>query len=428
MPEMWQGIQGLVPAGGEKDLSEMLLIDNEFRALIPPLQPDELEGLEQSLIKEGCRDALVVWSDQNILVDGHHRYDLCQKHNIPFQTIERQFSSRENAMVWIIQNQFGRRNINAYQRSVLALKLEEIFTRQAKARQEATQLAGKDKEGKPLVASVGQNSGRPKKVANNKTTKTKPAPPHPRKPRRKEPTQSSKQRTTRKLAKVADVSHDTINKVKKIQEKATTEEKAKLATGEASIREVYTRVKRLEENKAVAEQKVTKPMPVGQYSILLADPPWESDFSPTSARRTQRHYPTRTLDELKALKVPAAENAMLFLWTTAPMLKQALELMDAWSFEYRTNAVWDKEVFGTGYYFRSQHELLLVGKKGEFKAPAERNRSSSVIREKRRTHSQKPEVTYEIIEKMYPGEKYLELFSRNQRKGWDGWGNEPCAI
>lgn len=185
---------------------------------------------------------------------------------------------------------------------------------------------------------------------------------------------------------------------------------------------------RLEENKAVEQQKVQRPMPVGKYSILLADPPWESDFSPSSARRTQKHYPTLTLDELKKRKIPSAENAMLFLWTTAPMLKQALELMEEWGFEYRTNAVWDKEVIGLGYFFRNQHELLLVGKRGEFKAPATGNRSSSVIRAKRGKHSQKPEVIYEIIEKMYPGEAYLELFATSKRKGWAFWSNEPFAI
>jgi N6-adenosine-specific RNA methylase IME4 len=185
---------------------------------------------------------------------------------------------------------------------------------------------------------------------------------------------------------------------------------------------------RLEENKAVEQQKVQKAMPPGQYSVLLVDPPWEPDFSPSSSRRVQRHYPTLTLDELKRIKIPSASDAMLFLWTPPPMLRQALELMEAWSFEYRTCAVWDKEVIGTGYYFRSQHEILLVGKRGKLDAPHPSNRSSSVIRARRTKHSRKPEVVYEIIEKMYPAEKYIELFARNERKGWASWGNEPVTV
>lgn len=75
------------------------------------------------------------------------------------------------------------------------------------------------------------------------------------------------------------------------------------------------------------------------------------------------------LEEIKTLSIPSADNAVLFLWATAPKLKEALEVMEAWGFEYRTNAVWDKEIIGMGYWFRGQHELLLVGVKGEFSPP-----------------------------------------------------------
>ena len=132
-----------------------------------------------------------------------------------------------------------------------------------------------------------------------------------------------------------------------------------------------------------------------------------------------------TLEQIKGINVPSDDNAMLFLWTTAPMLKKALDVMDTWGFSYRTCAVWDKELFGTGFYFRGQHEILLLGKKGEFKAPEQENRNSSIIREKRGEHSKKPGIVYEIIERMYPKERYLELFARSKRNGWESWGNEP---
>jgi N6-adenosine-specific RNA methylase IME4 len=229
--------------------------------------------------------------------------------------------------------------------------------------------------------------------------------------------------TRAKASKDFKVSRKKIDKAKKLKKEAP-DLFEKVHKGDITLTNAYRTV----ENEEAAAKKVSRPMPTGQYSIILADPPWQSDFSPTSARRTQRHYPVKPLDELKQMKIPSAENAMLFLWSTAPMLKQALELMEAWGFEYRTNAVWDKEAFGTGYYFRNQHELLLVGKKGKFPTPAESNRSSSVIKERRHAHSQKPETAYEIIEKMYPGESRLELFARNERKGWASWGNEPSAV
>jgi len=86
-----------------------LIIDQEFKALIPPLTPDERAGLEASILTEGCRDALIVWGD--ILIDGHNRYEICTKHNIPYKTQQIEFASRAEARIWIRKNQLARRNL-----------------------------------------------------------------------------------------------------------------------------------------------------------------------------------------------------------------------------------------------------------------------------------------------------------------------------
>lgn len=168
-------------------------------------------------------------------------------------------------------------------------------------------------------------------------------------------------------------------------------------------------------------------LPDGEYDVILADPPWRYEFSPTSGRAIEQHYPTMPPDEITSLDIPAAANSILFLWATAPKLPEALEVMQAWGFSYRTCAVWDKEAVGVGYWFRGQHELLLVGVRGRFSPPPPEVRVSSVIRQKREGHSEKPEVVYEIIERMYPGARYIELFARSEREGWDVWGNQVEA-
>ena len=86
-----------------------MIIDQEFKALIPPLTPDERAGLEASILTEGCRDALIVWGD--ILIDGHNRYEICTKHNIPYKTQQIEFASRAEARIWIRKNQLARRNL-----------------------------------------------------------------------------------------------------------------------------------------------------------------------------------------------------------------------------------------------------------------------------------------------------------------------------
>lgn len=105
-----------------------ITIDSEFAGIIPPQSEDERAGLEASLLAEGCRDALVIWQGHNILVDGHHRYAICTQHGIPFQTVEREFASREDVIVWIAQNQLARRNIVQFVKDRLALKIKAALT------------------------------------------------------------------------------------------------------------------------------------------------------------------------------------------------------------------------------------------------------------------------------------------------------------
>ena len=131
------------------------------------------------------------------------------------------------------------------------------------------------------------------------------------------------------------------------------------------------------------------------------------------------------LDEIKALNVPVADDSILFLWAPAIKLEEALDVMRAWGFTYRTMMVWVKETIGLGMYVRTKHELLLIGKKGNIPLPAPEDRPPSVISAPNQPeHSQKPDVFYEIIERMYPNASKIELFARKKREGWVAWGNE----
>jgi len=161
------------------------------------------------------------------------------------------------------------------------------------------------------------------------------------------------------------------------------------------------------------------------FSILLADPPWRYSFSKSSSRKIENQYPTMTLEEIKTLKVPAKKNAVLYLWATAPKLREALEVMQAWGFEYKTHMIWDKLRTGMGYWARGQHELLLIGVKGKFRPPAPSLRISSVIRSPRGgVHSKKPEMVRDMLNTQYPTENKIELFAREKFPGWACWGNE----
>lgn len=164
------------------------------------------------------------------------------------------------------------------------------------------------------------------------------------------------------------------------------------------------------------------------YPVLYADPPWRYDFSKSASRKIENQYPTMSIEDIALLPVPAAANAVLFLWATAPKLQEALQVMAAWRFTYKSNAIWDKEIIGMGYWFRGQHELLLVGTKGKFSPPQPSSRHSSIFHARRTRHSAKPEVVRQHIEIMFPLLPKVELFAREPHIGWDVWGNEIDAL
>lgn len=168
--------------------------------------------------------------------------------------------------------------------------------------------------------------------------------------------------------------------------------------------------------------------PEGQYPIIYADPPWRYEHPPIGAsnRSIENHYPTMTIEEICALPVQeiAAENAVLFLWATAPKLAECFYVIDEWGFKYRTCMVWVKDKIGMGYHARNQHEILLIAKRGQLAPPEPSDRPSSVVHAPRNEHSAKPEQFYRLIEQMYPGLPKVELFCRTPQPGWAAWGNQ----
>jgi N6-adenosine-specific RNA methylase IME4 len=194
-------------------------------------------------------------------------------------------------------------------------------------------------------------------------------------------------------------------KVSKVIQKSLTEERK------------IKRIQKLEE-----ESRNFAPITsqLGKFSVIIADPPWSYEHSASENRVIENHYNTMSIEEIAALPVNeiCTKTAVLFLWVTNPKLQEGLYVLNQWGFTYRTCMVWVKDRIGTGYWVRSRHELLLIGIKGKMPCPEESLRPASVIESKRRKHSEKPDKVYEIIEKMYPSLKKIELFARKKREGW----------
>jgi len=170
-------------------------------------------------------------------------------------------------------------------------------------------------------------------------------------------------------------------------------------------------------------------LPEGPFELIYADPPWQLGH-PDSRHAPENHYPSMPLDDIKALSIPAADDAILYLWTVNHLLPQALDVCTAWGFQYVGNLAWVKPSIGLGVWARNRHELLLIGRRGRISPPEPDQRPDSVIEAKRARHSAKPATVYTLLETAYQHLSKLELFHRGHaRPGWTTWGNEtgPAA-
>ena len=163
-------------------------------------------------------------------------------------------------------------------------------------------------------------------------------------------------------------------------------------------------------------------LPSQRYGVIVADPEWR--FEPYSRetgmdRAADNHYPTSVTELIAERDVAsiAAEDCALFLWATVPMLEDAMDVLKAWGFKYKSHAVWDKIHIGTGYWFRNRHELLLLGTKGDIPAPAMGEQFASVMAIPRKEHSAKPDQFLEMIEQYFPNIPKIELNRRGPARG-----------
>jgi DNA modification methylase len=337
-----------------------LSINPELKSLIPPLTAEEFKQLETNVLAEGIREPIITW--QGTIVDGHNRYELAQMYDLPFKVKEMAFASMEDCKEWMIRNQFGRRNLSNYQRSVLALELESVFKAKAKEN----------------LKSSGEMFGKGKQISANPIEKVE---------------------TRQELAKVANVSHDTIAKVKVIEAKANEEVKAKLSTGEVSINQVYQDIRK-EEKKAemlekIQQQKVEieisdnikngdspeilESLQDGCIDIVLTDPPYgisyvsnRSIYDETITKRgllnDGKDEAFELLDKTcEILSRKAAENSHLYFFCSWAVFS-SFEAIISKYFTIKTPIVWDKGNKGSGDLendWGNQTEIVIFCVKGK---------------------------------------------------------------
>lgn len=196
-----------------------------------------------------------------------------------------------------------------------------------------------------------------------------------------------------------------------------------------------------EHRRSVRREAMADPgaFPPGLFRVLYADPPWQYGNNGVKSEADnygaiERHYPTMPTPAIcglerdgRTVRDLALADSVLFLWATAAMLPDALAVVAAWGFTYKTNFVWDKGGNNFGHYSTVQHELLLLATRGSC-LPDIDKKVGSVVRAERGEHSAKPELFRELIDRLYPHGPRLELFRRGAAPaGWHVWGNQATA-
>jgi len=353
------------------------------RAIIPALSEAEQEALRADIAERGIQSPLELNAAGTVL-DGHGRLKAALA--LGLEQVPVRVCSPEDERTHMLLAALRRRQLSASQRAALALELTELEQEREQARRRQRQ-------------NLKQNA-----------TEVATLPPRG-------------ERTREWVARLANAGARVVQDAETVRQ-ADPRLYEQLKAGTLPAHRAAAQVRRARRYAQIGE---APPLPEGRFQLLYADPPWqlgnpESDYAP------ENYYPTLPLAEIKALPVPAAENAVLFLWAVNGLLPQAFEVIEAWGFEYKADIAWIKNGIGPGVWTRPRHELLFVARKGKFPPPEPRQRIASVFEAKRGRHSEKPERAYELIEQMYPNVTKLELFARGRtRAGWSAWGNEVAA-
>jgi N6-adenosine-specific RNA methylase IME4/ParB-like chromosome segregation protein Spo0J len=349
-------------------------------ARVPAPTRDEYRELRADVDRRSVVTPLAVTAEL-VVLDGHQRLRAAKE--LKLRQLPVRVVSPPDEVAFMLLAALRRRNLTASQRAMLAVELAEV----EQAREEAC---------RRRLANLRQNS----EVAT--------LPPRG-------------ERTRELAARTVGASPRTIQDALLVREAdAALAEEVK--AGRVAVDKAARGIRQARMRARLAAEQPA--MPEGPFQLIYADPPWQLGGDPLSPHAPENHYPTLPLEVIKALAVPTADDAVLFLWVTCGLLPEGLDVMKAWGFRYRSQLVWVKPSPGLGHFVRYQHELLLVGLRGGFAAPEPELRPASVFAAKRGRHSEKPSETYELIERMYPQASKLELFARKARPGWAAFGNE----
>ena len=362
--------------------------------LFPPMPEDQFNSLIDSIRDHGLLTPIMLHEGK--ILDGRHRYKACI--NLGIEPSFEEYEG-DDALGYVIALNLSRRHLDESQRAMIGARIANL-TGAGRPSKEIAHISAITGSDAAKMMSVGRrNVVHAKKVLREGTQELADA------------VDSGKIAVT-VAAKISELDHDQ-------QAQVIADPKP-----EQAIKKIARQGKEQE----LAERTIIQTMHSVDklYGVLYADPPWKYEtFSENGMDRSaDNHYPTMSMFDMLAIEIPAADDCVMFMWATVPMLPEALDLLDTWGFEYKSHICWIKDRQGTGYWTRNKHELLLIATKGNVPAPAMGTQPPSVIELPLGRHSEKPSFFADMISTLYPTTPKLEMFARVGRVGWDVIGNE----
>ena len=365
--------------------------------IFPLMEGAAFDALVADIKANGLREPIVVLKGK--ILDGRNRYRAAKLAEVPIEAVE---FEGDDPVSFVWSANFHRRHLDESQKAMAAVRRANLKV-------------GQPKKNSATLPNISQAEAATRAGISTRTVTSAAAVLKDGIP---------------ELVKRVEAGEVTVNVAAQIAKMPEEKQRAVINDTPAQLSGAAKKYKRAEREQEFAQATKDAAGKLGQktYGVIYADPPWK--FEPYSTdtgmdRAADNHYETMQLEDIKTMAVPAADHCVLFLWATVPMLPEALDVMKAWGFVYKSHCVWVKDRIGTGFWFRNKHELLLVGTRGnKVPAPAHGNQYASVIDAALGEHSKKPACFAEMIEELFPNVPAVELFARGERLGWDVWGNE----
>lgn len=405
---------------------------HEVANIFPLMQGEEYEGLRADIKANGLLEPVWLHPDNNFIIDGRNRHRACV--DLGVKPAFRYWTGDGSLVSFVVSLNLKRRHLNESQRAMVAAKIANMGKGNPTGANQHTggnaQICAFPETLFPVEASPNGVTAISQDEAAKLLNVGK---------RSVQSADAVQDHGTPELIAAVERGEVAVSTASVISQAPPEDQIAILAKGPKQIVEASNKIrakkteKRRAERKARNEEKCAEPTPLvdlpSRFDLVYADPPWRYDFNQTDSRVIENQYPTMALEDICAMPLGdiTIDNCVLFLWATFPKLEEAIQVVNAWGFKYRTAIVWDKVRMGQGVYTRQQTELLLIAIKGEMYSPERDyagNFRSLVSIERSQNHSEKPKEFYGIIEGLYPDCTKVELFARNRRDGWFSWGNQ----